>query len=380
MHIAFLTSEYPSSKLVKSGGLGTSIYNLATSLVKNGILVTVFVPYQKNDANFQENGVSIHSFKKVKYPVASWYFYKKHLENKINTLVKSERIDVIEGMDWTGIGTFINFKTPYVVRLNGSDTYFCHIEKRKQKFKNKWLEKQNFNKAKALLSASTFTGVVTNNVFGTKRKITTIYNSIDIAKFQPSDHDNIVTNRVLYFGTLIRKKGVLDFAHAINELFKINPHIQVMFLGKDVIDYQEINSTKALIRSIINPALLDKVLFIQEVPYAQVQDYINKAHVICLPSYAEAFPMTWLEAMAMQKPLVTSNIGWAKEMMVEGETGYTVYPSDHIAMAKRIQILLSDSQKALAMGVKARERVAQLFASEVIVNRNIQFYKSFLEQ
>lgn len=379
MHIAFLTSEYPSDKLAKSGGLGTSIYNLATSLVQKGILVTVFVPYQKKDVYFQENGVFIYSFKKEKYPIASWYFYKKHLENKINAVVQSEKIDVIEGMDWTGIGTFINFEVPYVVRLNGSDAYFCHIEKRKQKFKNRWLEKQNFNKARAILSASAYTGVVTNKLFGTKRKITTIYNSIDISRFQPAAHDEIVSNRILYFGTLIRKKGVLDFAHAINELFKTNKDIQVMFLGKDVVDYKENSSTKGLIKNIITPALKDKVSFIQEVPYAQVQDYINKAHVICLPSYAEAFPMTWLEAMAMQKPLVTSNIGWAQEMMVDGETGYTVYPSNHIILAKKIQILLSDSGKALKMGVNARERITQLFATEVIVDKNIQFYESFLK-
>lgn len=379
MHIAFLTPEYPHKLLNKSGGLGTSIKNLAVQLHKKGHTVSIIVPYQFKNNVINDEGVTIHAIAKKKYVIASWFFYKKHLQREINKISREFTIDVIEGPDWTGIGTFINFSLPYTVRLNGSDTYFCHIEDRSQKFKNYWLEKQNFKKADAVLSASDFTGVITNQVFKTKKRITTIYNSINVEKFKPLNEIAVEPETILYFGTLIRKKGVLDFAYALNKLQENNTQFKVVFLGKDVLDYKEKKSTKSLIKETLNKEVLKNVSFIQEVPYDQVHKHIAQAGLVCLPSYAEAFPMTWLEAMAMEKALVTSNVGWAKEMMVDGETGYTVHPSEHALMAERIATLLNNPELAKNMGRNARVRVCNLFAAERVVEKNIDFYSKLLK-
>ena len=101
----------------------------------------------------------------------------------------------------------------------------------------------------------------------------------------------------------------------------------MIFLGKDVIDYKEKRSTERLIVDILSQEAEQVTTFLEEVPYNQVKSIIEESEVICLPSYAEAFPMTWLESMALSKAMVTSNIGWAKEMMINGETGFVVQPS-----------------------------------------------------
>ena len=380
MHIAFLTPEYPNKNFTRSGGLGTSIYNLAIALSKNGVRVSIIIPFQKETQKLRNNNIDIYAIKLKKFTAFNWYFYKKHLQRIINELCEKERIDCIEGPDWTGIGTFINFKVPYVVRLNGSDSYFCHIEQRKQRYKNYWLEKKNFQKAHAILSASDFTGVVTNQVFETSRQITTIYNSIDASVFKPSNDVVTRSNQILYFGTLIRKKGVLDLAHAINELVKTGQEIQVIFLGKDVIDYKEKRSTKRLIVDILSQEAEQVTTFLEEVPYNQVKSIIEESEVICLPSYAEAFPMTWLESMALSKAMVTSDIGWAKEMMIDGETGFVVQPSSHKLMAQRIIQLLDNSDLRSKMGAMARERILHVFSTDVIIHTNLDFYKNLLNR
>ncbi|HSI68584.1 MAG TPA: glycosyltransferase family 4 protein, partial [Gillisia sp.] len=91
-------------------------------------------------------------------------------------------------------------------------------------------------------------------------------------------------------------------------------------------------------------------------------------------SFAEALPMTWLEAMAMEKALVTSNIGWAKEVMIDEETGYTVDPKDHNTYAAKVLHLMNDNELAVAMGKAARQRVISQFSTEVVVKQNIEFY------
>jgi len=56
--------------------------------------------------------------------------------------------------DWTGISAFMNLKCPIVIKCHGSDTYFCALEKRKQKFKNYFLEKKALKSADYILSVS----------------------------------------------------------------------------------------------------------------------------------------------------------------------------------------------------------------------------------
>ena len=110
MHIAFLTPEYPHPDLNRSGGLGTSIKNLASSLVEAGERVTVFVYSQAEDREFEDQGVQIHSIAKRKYTFAGWYLHRKFLQRYINKIILLDGINVLEAPDWTGITALMHFK------------------------------------------------------------------------------------------------------------------------------------------------------------------------------------------------------------------------------------------------------------------------------
>ena len=135
MHIAFLTPEYPHERVQYAAGIGTSIKNLVGALVKKGVVVSVFVYGQEEESVFREEGVYVHLIRKQKYKMLGWYLHRKHLQNYLNKYIVSDEIDLIEAPDWTGITALMNFRIPLVIRFHGSDTYFCHLEKRKQKLK-----------------------------------------------------------------------------------------------------------------------------------------------------------------------------------------------------------------------------------------------------
>ena len=88
--------------------------------------------------------------------------------------------------------------------------------------------------------------------------------------------------------------------------------------------------------------------------------------------------MTWLETLAIEKALVSSNIGWANELMVDGVTGYTVNPKDHELYAEGIVELLNNPDKCAQFGRAGRAHVIRYFSTAVIVNQNIEFYKSII--
>jgi len=379
MHIGFITSEYPHSELSKSGGLGTSIKNLAQQLVAQQVEVSVFVYSQERDAIINDKGVIIYMIKHQKYAIAGWYKHRKYLQRKIQQWVKEKEIDLLEATDWTGIIAFMKFNVPLIIRLNGSDGYFCHLEQRPQKFKNKFFEKKALKNADHIVSVSSFTAKVTNEVFGLRRHMEVIHNGISVEDFKPVKA-TINNRQLLYFGTLVRKKGVLELAEAFNVLITKHKNASLLLLGKDNIDVLEQRPTSEIFFDLLSKEAKERVTHLQEVPYAEVVNYIAKAHVVVLPSFAEAYPMTWMEAMAMEKPLVTSNIGWANEMMLDGETGFTVDPKDHPVFAEKISALLNDNKMCKQFGKAARERVVTLFASDVIAKQNIVYYKSLINR
>jgi len=375
MHIGFITPEYPHPELPGSGGLGTSIKNLVDNLINENIRVSVFVLGASIEKDFIENNIHFYFLKTSRFPGFTWYITRIKFQNTINAIVSKTSIDLLEAPDWTGITAFMNFNIPLVIRCNGSDAYFCELEGRKQKWKNRWFEKNALNNADSIISASSFTGKKTKAIFNIKKNIQTIYNGVNVNLFRPLDLKQ-EPQSILYFGTIIRKKGVLELAASFNVLKEMAPNAILTLLGKDSLDVKENRSTLQMLMDLIEKKYYKDVIHLAEVPYDKVSKEIAKAQVIVLPSFAEAFPMTWLEAMAMEKAIVTSNIGWANEMMINGETGYMVDPKDHIDFASKIQLLLNNPNLSKRMGKKARERVQQLFSSEVLIKRNIEFYKA----
>ncbi len=379
MHVCFLTSEYPHPSIGTSGGLGSSIKNLAMQLVKEGVQVSVVVTGRQQSATFEEEGIAFHVLQHKQYKVLGFYLYRKFVERYLNKLITSTGIDIVEAPDWTGMTAFMKLKAPLVIRFNGSDAYFCKLDGRPQKKKNYWFEKLALHGANHLLSVSAFTAKVTKELFELKKDIKVIPNSIDTSRFYPQPEKEL-PGRVLYFGTLIRKKGVLELPEIFNYVNQRLPDTQFVFAGKDLRDVFTGQSTKAMILEGMSTDTQQQTLFLEELPYDAIQEAIAQATVVVLPSFAEALPMTWLEAMAMEKALVTSNIGWAQEVMVDGTTGFTVAPKNHREYAERIVTLLQAPKLRNQLGTQARQRVVERFSTAGVTLQNIDYYKKILTE
>lgn len=377
MHIAFLTPEYPHEKVRQTAGIGTSIKNLATALVQEGVRVSVFVYSQKTSGIFVEDGINIHLIENRNYRFFGWFLYRKYLQQYLNMAVVSEKIDLIEAPDWTGITAFMLLKVPVVLRLHGSDAYFCELEGRKQKWKNFWFEKLATLQAKAFVAPSDFAGALTKKLFNIRKKIETIPNGLQLQRFVNSQPDRYERGLLLYVGTIIRKKGVLELPAIFTKVLAVCPEAHLMLIGSDSADIQtQSASTWELMQHQLDASLKDKVSYLGKLPYNEISHYFQKAHVCVFPTFAETQGMVAIEAMAMQKAVVNSNIGWAKELLVDGESGYLVHPSDHDLFASRIVELLTNAEKTSSIGLNARQHAERFFDSSKLAKRNIEFYKS----
>jgi glycosyltransferase involved in cell wall biosynthesis len=382
MKIAFLTPEYPHEKTGKSGGIGTSIKNLAIALVAKGHVVIVLVYGQNSDEIFEDGGIVFYRIKNRKIKFLSWYFTRKKIEILINLLYSEKKIEIVEASDWTGITSFIQPKNcPVVIRENGSDTYFCHLDSRPVKWFNKFNEKKALQNADGIIAVSQFTGDLTDQLFGIKSNFAVIPNAINLDYFQVNE-DFVVDKEamILYFGSLIRKKGLLELPLIFNKVIEKNPLAKLILVGKDVPDIITGNgSTWEMMQTLFSPKALKHVHYIGSVPYNEVKQHIVEAKVCVFPSFAEALPVSWLEAMAMKKAIVASNIGWAKEMITDGVDGFLVNPKDHQVFADRILEILSDEVLKITLGQNARLKIETNFSSQIVADQSIEFYKNTIK-
>ena len=377
MKIAFLTSEYPHAKTGFSAGIGTSILNLSKGLLQLGHQVTIVIYGQDQDETFTDNGLTFYKIKNRKLKGFSRILTQKKIQKQINTLVDKGEIDIVEAADWTGITSNIKLKCPLVVKLHGSDTYFCHLDQRPVKFLNKFREKRALQKADAWLSVSQYTATVTKELFALPNDFTIIPNGIDLAYFSIGETiNNTEENTILYFGTLIRKKGSLELPLIFNEVYKQNKQAKLVLVGRDATDITTGNpSVWSMMQPLFDTAAFQNVTYLGSVPYNQMKTHINASTVCVFPTFAEALPVSWIEAMAMEKAIVASDIGWAKEVIDDGINGFLVNPKAHQAYAEKINILLENSSLRNQIGTAAKAKVQQKFSNGVVAQQTAAFYQ-----
>ncbi|MCB4808716.1 glycosyltransferase family 4 protein [Tamlana sp. 62-3] len=380
MKIGFITPEYPHEKIAHAAGIGTSIKNLAMALVKKGVAVYVFVYNQKASEVFNDKGVEIHSIAKKKFSYLGWYFSRKYVQNQINKIVSEKQIAILEAPDWTGITAFMRFKVPLVIRFHGSDAYFCKLEGRQQKFKNFVFEKQALRNADAYLAPTNFAGEETREIFGIKSsKINTVSNGVLLSDFTNESPEIYIKNTILYVGTIIRKKGVFELAKIFNKVAEQNPEAQLVLIGSDSADIKTgQKSTYNLIDKLFSAEAKNRVKYLGKLPYNDVQQQIKQAHVCVFPSFAETLGMVTIEAMALQKPVVNTSIGWAQELIDDGKNGFLIHPTETNLYAEKILELLHNEDLCRSIGAKSRVKVVETFDIDKIADINLNYYKSLL--
>ena len=112
----------------------------------------------------------------------------------------------------------------------------------------------------------------------------------------------------------------------------------------------------------------------------RIGDLLAVSDVCVLSSRGvEGFSNSILEYMAAGRPVVATDVGGAREAVVNDETGYVVKPQDFQTMAEHLISLLRDPQKAFAMGAQGRRRVVEQFSCEAQLKRVEELYAKLLK-
>src|SRR5215213_2620686 len=106
-----------------------------------------------------------------------------------------------------------------------------------------------------------------------------------------------------------------------------------------------------------------------------VPELIRGANAVCLPSEAEALPMSILEAMALERPVVASDVGGVADQVVDGETGHLVPAGDPEPVGRALLALAADADGAREMGAAGRRRQRERFSGEAMVDAYVRVFE-----
>ena len=108
-----------------------------------------------------------------------------------------------------------------------------------------------------------------------------------------------------------------------------------------------------------------------------VLEVMNIFDVFVLSSLWEGMPLALLEAMALSKPIVATAVGGCRELVIDGENGFLVKPSEVSELSEAITTILRDSELASRMERNSRKKAEQ-YTVEKMVEKTEKLYDGLL--
>lgn len=210
------------------------------------------------------------------------------------------------------------------------------------------------------------------------KKIQVLYNGINLSKYSAQTNEHTLhdllgasgqTNIVLTIAHARPEKGLEYLIRAIPAVLKTHPHTQFFFCGGGPLE-------KDLTTLAEETAVGKNVHFLGV--RNDVAHLLRNSDICVLPSLSEASPYAILEAMAMSRPVVASDVGGIPELLIDGKTGLLARPGDPGSLAAAINLLLDNSANIERFGMEGRKRVEEEFELNRRVMVEIDIYKDFL--
>jgi glycosyltransferase involved in cell wall biosynthesis len=204
-------------------------------------------------------------------------------------------------------------------------------------------------------------------------KIYSIPTGVDLQRFNPSEVKPILKHEgfsIGMIGVLRSWKGHRFFIDAVPRILSEIPDATFYIVGEG---YQRGNIQKRLLEL----SLQEKVFMLGH--REDIPEILKSLDVIVQPSYAhEGIPQAVLQAMAMRKPVVASDIGVIKEIVIDRATGFLIESKNSEQIAEKVIELYKNPDLRTTLGREGRRLVEEKYSIEKMLDNVEALYEKLL--
>jgi glycosyltransferase involved in cell wall biosynthesis len=329
---------------------GAGKYYLTTiPLLDKQLFRTTLCVLRSDDAltrHFEEAGINVHHLGRGKFDPFTLL--------DIVSLIRKESIDLIHAHGY-GSANFgrvagVLCQVPVMLHAHDEDSQYPWY----QSFLDAPLSRFT-HRVIAVSSAVKESSVKKRKV--KHKQVVVVYNGIPLGEFIQSSPEGIATQKRAFgigenapvIGTVARlreEKGVEYLLRSMPSILSVFPDTVCIVVGDGPLreSLEELSRGLGIDRNVLFTG------FWQDLP-----DIVSIFDLQVIPSLTEGFPLAVIEAMAMRKPIIGTDVGGMKEVVRESETGLLVPPRDPDSLAKKIVFLLEHPEVAATLGRNAGE-------------------------
>jgi glycogen synthase len=385
MKVTFLTWEYPPNVY---GGAGVHVQNLVQGLKnKIDIEVRTLLPSRSPAAEIEETG----GLRILRYP--GWGYIES--ESKLSKVLSVFSTDLAMVKD-SITGQIVHAHTWYT-SLAGY--YAKHLYDQRlimtvhsleplRPWKKEalgsghllsiWAEKTGLEACDRIIAVSNSDKKDIIECYKLPpERIKVIPNGVDEQAFHRHENHAVLAKYgirkpyVLFLGRLSRQKGIFDLVSASS---KLDGRVTlVIATGAPDEEGLEEKLSREL-KSHPNSVWINKML-----PRNEVVALLSAASVFVAPSLYEPFGIMNLEAMACQRPVVSTRVGGITDVVLDGETGLLVPPNNPDELANAVSKIVADPKLGEHMGEAGRRRVEDRFTWDKVAVETLSVYNEVTE-
>jgi len=110
-----------------------------------------------------------------------------------------------------------------------------------------------------------------------------------------------------------------------------------------------------------------------------VEDFIQKADCVVLPSYKEGVPRSLLEAAAMAKPIIATDVTGCRDVVEDGVNGFLCSPKDSKALLDKMEKMIGlDIRERIRFGNNGREKIKKDFDQNIVIEKYARVVEDIL--
>lgn len=389
-----LSWEYPP-RIV--GGISPHVYDLSQQLVKQGIEVHVVTKHtpQAPDEEIEPSGVHVHRVHLAETP--NDFLHEIQLLNDATEVRVRELLEdwrpggqptVFHAHDWLSLDAARTLKYEYSLPMVA--TVHATEEGRNQGIHNemqRYIHEQEYwltyEAWRVIVCTDYMKGEVARSFNIPTDKIDVIYNGVVASKFEfewseperaawrikYAQPDEPI---VMYVGRFVREKGIQLLLNSASAILAKQPKARFVIVG---------GGNRAQFERFVRwYGLQDRVVFTGFMANRNLHQMFRIADVAVFPSLYEPFGIVALEAMAAGAPVVASDAGGLKEVVLHDVTGTSHFAGDSGSLAWAVLRALEDPERAQRLNQAARARLQTDFNWANIATQTIDVYDRVWEE